>query len=163
MGGLAPSRQCFNPSNTGGSFSPFLPTPAPLPTPLFSLGNEVYLLVKETLLLLLLLLGRAPLSLLRDLSLAREGRAGALGLGPGAQGPAGAPLLSCVRAARHFLCPCLPPTLPPCLPPPACPAQALQCGETHKPYCPLGAGAEPFCCSAPRRVRVTQLIKTVLF
>lgn len=31
VGGLAPSH-CFNLSDTGGSFSPFLPTPGPLPT-----------------------------------------------------------------------------------------------------------------------------------
>lgn len=35
VGGLAPSHHCFNPSNTGGSFSPFLSTLVPLPTPLF--------------------------------------------------------------------------------------------------------------------------------
>lgn len=52
--------------------------------------------------------------------------------------------------------------LPPSLPQPAQPGPCSV--ERHiKPYCPLGAGAEPFCCSAPRRVRVTQLIKTILF
>lgn len=161
VGGLALSRHCFNPSNTGGSFSP--PPTQPSFHPLLSLVmKSIYWRRKQ--LLLLLLLGLAPLSLLHDLSPAKEGRAGSIGAGPWAHRPAGAPLLSCVRAAHHFLSPCFPPTFPPSSPlRPACLALALQCGETHKPYCSLGAGAEPFCCSAPRRVRVTRLIKTVLF
>lgn len=165
MGGLALSPHCFNPSNTGGSFSPSLPPQSLFPPLSSSLVMKYIYWRRKQLLLLLLLLGLAPLSLLHDLSPAREGRAWSNGAGPWgprtSRGPFAFLCWSCPPFPLSLLpTPPTPPTPPPC---PACPALALQCGETHKPYCPLGAGAEPFCCSAPRRVRVTQLIKTVLF
>lgn len=92
VGGLALSHHCFNPSNTGGSFSPPPTSPSP---PSLLLGDEVYLLAKETA-AAAPAAGTCSLSLLHDLPPATEGRARSIGAGPWAHRPAGAPLLSCV-------------------------------------------------------------------
>lgn len=146
VGGLAPSHHCFNPSSTGGSFSPFLSTQSLFPPLSSSLVMKCIYWRRKQLLLLLLLLGLAPLFLLHDLSPAREGRAGCTGAGPWGPRTSRAPSLSRVPAAHHSLSPCAPsPSLPLC---PAC--QPRPCSvETHKPYCPLGAGAEPFVAPLP--------------
>lgn len=138
MGGLALSPHCFNPSNTGGSFSPSLPPQSLFPPLSSSLVMKYIYWRRKQLLLLLLLLGLAPLSLLHDLSPAREGRAWSNGAGPWGPRTSRGPF-----AFLCWSCPPFPLSLLPTPPPP--------------PPRPRALPVQPWPCSVERHISLTVL------